>query len=83
MLKTAFFYASGLEEDFFWAQAPEDGDYELCFINGNQELIRKLHNKDIAKGVRYVFYAYSFSLIHVWQRIEMKYCTLKAYCTIL
>lgn len=39
----------GLPEDYFRAKATGDGDYELCFINNNQELILALRNKGIDK----------------------------------
>ncbi|CAM9862613.1 unnamed protein product [Scytosiphon promiscuus] len=38
-----------LAEDYIRTKATMDSDYELCFINGNKELIRMLRNKDVDK----------------------------------
>lgn len=43
-----------MEEDYFRADATEDGDYELCFINGNEELIQVLRNRNIVEEARYI-----------------------------
>ncbi|CAN0006366.1 unnamed protein product [Ectocarpus sp. 8 AP-2014] len=42
-----------LGEDYFRVDATNDGDYELCFINGGEDRIKSLRNKIVQEGNRY------------------------------
>ncbi|CAM9505720.1 unnamed protein product [Ectocarpus sp. 12 AP-2014] len=43
-----------LGEDYFRVDATNDGEYELCFINGGEERIKSLRNKFVHKGNSFV-----------------------------